>query len=72
MSDRNLPAVYRCEWSAGRVWFHQRVLKVGERCPDGWFKSEELARRDMAQQLHRMAADLMRAAEGLTRITRGE
>lgn len=72
MSDRNMTTVYRCEWSAGRVWFHQRVLKAGERCPDGWLESEGLARRDVAQRLNRMAADLLQAAQDVTRTIRGD
>ena len=64
--------VYRCDWTAGRVMFHQRPLCDGEACPDGWQTSEELARQDVAFRLNRMAADLMRAADEVRRVRRGE
>jgi hypothetical protein len=52
--------------------FHQRPLGDGEACPDGWQTSEELAREDVAHRLSRMAADLMRAADEVRRVRRGE
>ncbi len=64
--------VYRCEWTAGRVMFHQRPLGDGETCPEGWQTSEELAREDVAHRLSRMAADLMRTADEVRRVRRGE
>jgi hypothetical protein len=64
--------VYRCEWTSNRVMFHQRPLPLGDACPEGWHETEELARADVARRLNRMAADLMRAADEVTRDRRGE
>ncbi len=76
MSARTNPLyarmVYRCEWTGGRVMFHQRPLGDGETCPEGWQTSEELAREDVAHRLSRMAADLMRTADEVRRVRRGE
>lgn len=67
-----LPQVFRCEWEGGRVWFHRRTLKSGERCPDGWYRSEEEARADVARRLNRMADEMIRVADSVTRDRRGE
>jgi len=64
--------VYRCEWTSGRVRFHQKPLQHGDPCPDGWHTTEELARADVARRLNRMASELMRAADEVTRDKRGE
>ena len=60
------PLVYRCERRGSRVFFLQRQIKDGERCPDGWFKTEQLARDDMAMRLKTMSEDLLRQAYELT------
>jgi hypothetical protein len=64
--------VYRCDWVANRVMFCQRPLGDAKACPEGWQTSEELAREDVAHRLSRMAADLMRAADEVRRVRRGE
>ena len=60
------PLVYRCERRGSRVFFLQRQIKNGERCPDGWHKTEQLARDDMAARLKTMSDDLLRQAYELT------
>jgi hypothetical protein len=68
----DLPQIFRCEWEGGRVLFHRRTLKVGDRCPDGWHHSEDDARADVARRLNRMAAEMLRAADAVTRDRRGD
>ena len=60
------PLVYRCERRGSRVFFLQRQIKNGERCPDGWHKTEQDARDEMAMRLKTMSDDLLRQAYELT------
>ena len=60
------PLAYRCERRGSRVFFLQRQIKNGERCPDGWHKTEQDARDEMAMRLKTMSDDLLRQAYDLT------
>ena len=60
------PLVYRCERRGSRVFFIQRQIETGEACPDGWHKTEQDARDEMAMRLKTMSDDLLRQAYELT------
>ena len=60
------PLVYRCERRGSRVFFIQRQIETGEACPDGWHKTEQDARDDMAARMTDEANNLLRQAYDLT------
>ena len=60
------PLVYRCERRGSRVFFIQRQIETGEACPDGWHKTEQDARDEMAARMTDEANNLLRQAYDLT------
>ena len=48
------------------MFFIQRQIETGEACPDGWHKTEQDARDDMAARMTDEANNLLRQAYDLT------